>query len=152
MMLRRAIARDLSAMSALHTASFPEGWTGESLASLLASPGAFALIFVEVSSLAAGFVLARVAADEAEILTLAVRPNARRKGLGRALMKAAAAQARKMGARAMFLEVGETNAPARALYQSLGFEEAGHRKDYYGHESGLVLRADLPLPGPPIGK
>jgi ribosomal-protein-alanine N-acetyltransferase len=148
MMLRRAVARDLPAMSALHTASFPEGWTGESLASLLDSPGTFALIFIEMSSLAAGFVLARVAADEAEILTLAVRPNARRKGLGRSLMKAAATHARKMGAHAMFLEVGETNGPARALYHSLGFEEVGRRKDYYGQESGLVLKADLP----PIGK
>lgn len=152
MMLRRAIERDLPTMSALHAASFPEGWTGESLGALMASPGVFAFILIEVSSMPAGFVLARVAADEAEILTLAVRPNARRKGLGRSLMKAAAAQARKMGAQTMFLEVGEMNAPARALYQSLGFEVSGHRKDYYGRETGLVLKAALPLPGPAIGK
>jgi len=152
MMLRRATARDLPAMSALHAASFPDGWTGESLGDLLASPGAFAFISIEVSSLAAGFVLARVAAGEAEILTIAVRPNARRKGVGRQLMEAAARQARKMGATAMFLEVGETNAPARALYKGLGFAEAGRRKNYYGAENGLVLKAELPLSAPALGK
>lgn len=152
MMLRCATTHDISAMSALHAASFPDGWTGESIAQLMASPGAFAFIVIERSSLPAGFVLARVAADEAEILTLAVRSEARRKGLGRALMKAAATRAKKIGANAMFLEVGETNAPARTLYQSLGFEQTGRRKDYYGHDSGLVLKADLPLSGPAIGK
>ncbi len=152
MMLRRAVPSDLSALTAMHAASFSESWTGEALGALLDSPGAFAFIGIEMSSLAAGFVLARVAADEAEILTIAVRPNARRKGLGRALVKAAAAQAKKMGAQAMFLEVGETNAAARALYRSLGFAQAGRRKDYYGHESGLVLTAKLPLCGPAIGK
>jgi ribosomal-protein-alanine N-acetyltransferase len=152
MMLRRAMARDVPAMSALHAASFPTSWTSESLGELLASPGAFAFIAVEVSSLANGFVLARVAADEAEILTIAVRPNARRRGIARALMEAASAQAKKMGARTMFLEVGETNVPARGLYESLGFAEAGRRKDYYGAENGLVLKAQLPLSGPALGK
>ena len=152
MMLRRATERDLPAMSALHAACFPEGWTGESLATLMSSPGVFALIFIELSSLAAGFVLARVAADEAEILTIAVRPNARRKGSARALMEAAAGHAQKMGAHSLFLEVGETNAPALGLYKSLGFEQVGRRKNYYGHENGLVLKARLPLSAPPIGK
>lgn len=152
MMLRRATARDLPAMSSLHAASFPQGWSAEALGSLLASPGAFALMFIEVSSLAVGFVLARVAAEEAEILTIAVRANARRKGLGRALMEAAAAEAQKMGARIMFLEVGETNAPARELYKRLGFEEAGRRKDYYGQDNALVMKANLPFTGPAIGK
>jgi len=152
MMLRRATARDLPAMSALHAASFPEGWTGESLGALLSSPGAFAFISIEVSSLAAGFVLARAAADEAEILTIAVRPNARRKGIARSLMEAAAKEARKMGAKSMFLEVGQFNRPARHLYENLGFAEAGRRKDYYGAENALVLKAELPLSPQALGK
>jgi [ribosomal protein S18]-alanine N-acetyltransferase len=152
MMLRRATARDLSAMSALHAASFPDAWSGVSLGELLASPGAFAFIAIEVSSLAAGFVLARVAAGEAEVLTIAVRPNARHKGLGRVLMEAAAAHAREMGARTMFLEVGETNAAARRLYRTLGFAEVARRKGYYDTENGLVLKAELPLSAPALGK
>ncbi len=152
MMLRRATASDLPAMSALHAASFPESWTVESIGELLASPGAFAFIAVDVTSLAAGFVLARAAADEAEILTIAVRPDARKKGVGRDLMEIAARHAQKEGAKAMFLEVGQSNRAARKLYQSLGFAEAGKRKDYYGAEDGLVLKADLPLRSTALGK
>ncbi len=87
--------------------------------------------------------LARAAADEAEILTLAVRPEARGKGLGRALLQAAINQARTLGAATMFLEVGADNPHALALYAGLGFAKVGARKAYYDGRDALVLR--LPL-------
>jgi len=152
MMLRRATVLDLSAMSALHAASFEDAWSAEAFESLLAPPGTFAFVAIEVSSLASGFVLARVAADEAEILTLAVRPNVRRRGIGRALMQEAAACAHNMGAISMFLEVSEFNAQARGLYSALGFRAVGRRKGYYEGRNGLVLTAELPLSAPALGK
>jgi ribosomal-protein-alanine N-acetyltransferase len=98
-----------------------------------------------------GFVLARVASDEAEILTLAVTPHARRSGLGRSLVAVAAETALARGARAMFLEAAFDNAAALGLYASLGFEAVGRRRSYYGPmRDALLLRAALPLP--PLGK
>ena len=85
-----------------------------------------------------GFVLARTAADEAEILTLCTRPAARRRGVARQLLACLAKQLGKQGAVSLFLEVGADNAPAIALYQSAGFAEVGRRSGYYaGVEGGL---------------
>lgn len=106
---------------------------------MLAGPGTFAFAHDD------GFVLARAAADEAEILTLAVRPAARGKGLGRALLQAAIQKAKALGATTMFLEVGADNPAALALYAGLGFTKVGARKAYYEGRDALVLR--LPLAG-----
>ncbi len=90
-------------------------------------------------------ILARVAADEAEILTLAVAPPSRRAGLGAALLRAAMRHAGRVGARTMFLEVAVTNGAARALYASFGFREAGLRRGYYiDGTDALVLRSGFP--------
>jgi ribosomal-protein-alanine N-acetyltransferase len=95
----------------------------------------------------AGFVMGRVAAGEAEVLTLAVRPAVRRGGCGAALMRALMAEAARRGAQEMFLEVAEGNAAARALYAGLGGTEAGRRRRYYPDGSdALVLRLPL-MPG-----
>jgi ribosomal-protein-alanine N-acetyltransferase len=128
-------------MAAIHEASFPprERWGEDAMRLQLALPGAFA--FIDASG---GFVLARVAADEAEVLSLAVMPEARRSGLGRALLAAAMARARELGAATIFLEVAAANAAARALYAAAGFLEVGTRPNYYpGGAAALVLRASL---------
>ncbi len=78
-----------------------------------------------------GFVLARVVAEQAEILTLAVHPDARRRGEGRALIHEAEALAQARGAKQMFLEVRDDNTAAKALYESAGYVSAGYRKNYY---------------------
>lgn len=139
--LWEAAAADAPALAALHAAAFPPGeaWGPDAILLMLAMPGAFGL-WRE----AEGFVLARAAAGEAEILTLAVAPVARRRGLGAALLAAAMGAARARGAEAMFLEVSEGNAPARALYRSFGFAEVGRRRRYYPDGSdALVLRRGL---------
>ena len=130
---------DPAPLAALHAASFPDAWDAKAIADLLTTPGTFA---VQADD---GFVLARVAAGEAEILTLAVAPRARGKGLGRALLQAAISRAHAIGAETMFLEVGADNPAARALYGSLGFTKVGERKGYYQGRDALVLR--LPLAG-----
>ena len=124
-------------LAKLHGLCFARAWDAETLSRMLANPGSFAFVHDD------GFVLARVAADEAEILTLAVRPQARGKGLGRALLQAAINKARALGAATMFLEVGADNPHALALYAGLGFAKVGTRKGYYEGRDALVLR--LPL-------
>jgi ribosomal-protein-alanine N-acetyltransferase len=133
-------ADDLSALAGLHEACFTQAWTQDALRDLLKIAGTLAF------SAPDGFVMVRVADDEAEVLTIAVAPGARRRGVGAALLHEGARHARKLGARTMFLEVGESNAAAMALYARAGFRTVGRRRSYYGaFEDALVLRADLPL-------
>ena len=126
-------------LAALHAACFDRAWDAATLSRMLADPGTFAFVHDD------GFVLARAAGDEAEILTLAVRPEARGKGLGRALLQAAINQARALGAATMFLEVGADNpACARALCR-IGFCRSARAKPIMTGRDALVLKA-LPLP------
>ena len=92
-----------------------------------------------------GFVILRHAADEAEILSIGVLPAVRRQGVGRTLLAAAVEHAGAAGAAAIFLEVGEDNAIARALYEMAGFVPVGRQPDYYrraGHSgvAAIVMR------------
>jgi tRNA threonylcarbamoyladenosine biosynthesis protein TsaB len=142
---------DPGALAILHAQAFDHPWDAAAIADLLAGPGVFAF------AAPSGFVLARAAGGEAEILTLAVIPAARGRGLGRDLMQAAATHAVTLGATSLFLEVGTDNPAALALYNGLGFMRAGQRKGYYdshsqsgGSQTGrdaLVLKAALPLAG-----
>lgn len=121
---------DPAALAAIHAEAFEAPWDAATLAELLASPGVFAVAEDY------GFILIRVVVDEAEILTLAVRPTARRAGLGARLVEAAVVRAAALGAERMFLEVAEGNAAARALYARSGFVEMGRRRGYYSHADG----------------
>lgn len=132
-------AAALDLLAALHARCFAEAWPRESLAKLLATPGAFALLAVEAGE-PVGFALARAAGGEAEILTVCVRPEARRRGAGRALLAAVEREARARGAEALFLEVADDNLAARALYLGRGFAQVGRRPAYYGARDALVLR------------
>jgi ribosomal-protein-alanine N-acetyltransferase len=93
---------------------------------------------------AGGMMLIRVAADEAEILTIGVAPEARGTGLGARLLDTAAAVARDAGAAKLFLEVSARNAPARALYTKAGFTQVGRRRRYYADGADALIMA-LPL-------
>ncbi len=129
------------AMAAIHAGAFPPTarWGEEAFAAQLSLPGVFGLI-----EPAGGIALARVTADEAEILTLAVVPSARGRGLGRALLALAMARARAHGARRIVLEVSAGNKSARALYEAAGFAAVGRRRRYYPDGSdALVLAAVL---------
>jgi ribosomal-protein-alanine acetyltransferase len=92
----------------------------------------------------AGYVVALDAADEGEILNLAVAPAGRRTGLGRALVQHMLEALTARGVRQVYLEVRESNAPARALYAAHGFTEIGRRQQYYRRpvEDAIVLRRD----------
>jgi len=133
---------EVAVLAGIHRRCFEEAWDAAALAGLLAMPGAVALVAREPAAGALpvagalGFVLLRVAADEAEILTLAVVPEARRQGLGRRLLRAALGAACGAGAARLFLEVAEDNEPALALYSSEDFAPIGRRREYYRRVSG----------------
>ncbi len=130
-----------AAMAAIHASAFPPGarWREESFAAQLALPGVFGLIDPE-----GGFILMRIVAEEAEVLTLAVAPAVQRRGIGRALLAEAMVRTRAAGARRILLEVSEQNEAARALYGAAGFAEIGRRRRYYADGAdALVLAAML---------
>lgn len=131
----------LGLLAELHAACFTEKWDALALARLMASPGAFALLAIpEATPL--GFVLARLAGGEAEILAIGVAPAGRRRGLGAALL---AAVHRRVGAAPLFLEVAAGNAPAIGLYRASGFRQVGIRPAYYTDlQDALVMRRDAP--------
>lgn len=93
------------------------------------------------ADLARSVLVLQLAADEAEILTLAVVPAARGQGLATKLMSCGIGIARKRGVQRLFLEVAMDNAAALALYQRLGFGEAGRRKSYYRRGAGKRVDA-----------
>jgi len=133
-----------SRLAALHAAAFERPWSAEEIEKLFDNQALFALVCRAPEPV--GFILAWAAAGEAEVLTLAVAPEARRQGRGGALVVAACAAAVVRGAGAIYLEVAEDNFAAHALYAKLGFTEAGRRAGYYGDgASAVVMRRTLPM-------
>lgn len=122
-------------LAALHAEAFDAPWDAEAFQALLGQPG------VEAAETGDGFILIRTAAGEAEILTLAVRPPARRRGVGAHLLAQGAILAGAGGAERLFLEVAEDNVAARALYARAGFVEAGRRRGYYARPTGPAADA-----------
>lgn len=146
MKLRPAWDHEAGDLARVHAQAFDHPWSASEIAELMGSPGAFAMIAEDAAP--AAFILCRAVAGEAEILTLAVEPAARRQGLARALVEAAAGVARIAGAEAMFLEVADDNVAAIGLYEAAGFGRAGLRRGYYdrgpqGYVDALVMRLDL---------
>lgn len=125
-------------LAALHKAAFAdEPWDGPSFTALLAQPGMHGLIDPR-----GGFLLLRVVADEAEIITIGAGPK--RQGVGRALLQAGLDYARNRGVAAVFLEVAAGNLAGRSFYDSFGFAQAGMRRKYYANgEDALVLKLSL---------
>jgi len=132
-------ATELDAFARLHGKCFAEAWDVDALATLMAMPGAFALLaHDEDSGALLGFVMIRGAGGEAEIITLGVDPGRRRRGLGRALLAAGLNEAAARGSARLFLEVAADNAAALALYRAAGFSEIGRRADYYHRPDGTM--------------
>lgn len=138
-------------LPAIHEEGFARPWSGHEFAALLAQEPVFGYGVWRIGARGSGpvgFVLARLAAGEAEILTIAVSRAVRGRGLGRDLMEAVLRDLHGRRAEALFLEVGEANLPALALYRRLGFREVARRPGYYGGDvrprtDALVMRRDL---------
>jgi ribosomal-protein-alanine N-acetyltransferase len=141
-----ASLRDAPKLAQLHGASFHRGW-GE---------GEFDQMLAERNTLVhrlrrgrktIGFAVSRIAADEAEILSIAVDARHRGRGLSRDLLLTHLGHLAGRGVRTVFLEVEENNQPARRLYDRAGFAVTGRRERYYRQDSqqlnALIMRRDL---------
>jgi ribosomal-protein-alanine N-acetyltransferase len=132
-------------LRALYDECFEEPFGADAFRSLLASPGMWATIAQNRDGEAAGFAVARCVADEAEIISIGVRPADWRCGIGAALLADVMVRSIKLGVRTIFLEVSEQNSPAQALYAGAGFLQVGRREDYYkdktnGGVAALIMR------------
>ncbi len=143
---------DVAAMASLHAGAFSHVWSSDEIAALLVSDAVHALVIRRPNPYGSrallGFVIYRMAADEAEILTIAIDRRKRRKGLGRQLMDEVSRRLYADRIGHLFLEVDADNTPALALYRKMGFKKVGERKAYYaspdqGAGTALVMRYNL---------
>jgi [ribosomal protein S18]-alanine N-acetyltransferase len=137
-----ATPRDASRLAQLHAASFHRGWGESEFEIMLAERNTLAHR-MRIGQKVIGFAVSRMAADEAEILSIAVAPSHRGRGLSRNLLLTHLGHLAGRGIRAVFLEVEENNQPARRLYERAGFGIAGRRERYYQQASGEQLHAVL---------
>lgn len=147
---------DLGWLARLHKACFTDAWSRADLAHMLALPGGFGLLaklndpyLLGLHGLrGAGFALACITKDEAELLSIGVAPPFRRHAVGRALLQATIARCRAAGVRWLFLEVATDNVAAQKLYERFGFTVVGRREGYYARPNGarcaaFTMRCDL---------
>ena len=154
--IRPAVDADITAMVAIERASFSDPWTAAAIASTLRYDHMRVLVAEERGGVSGdnggdgagrplGYVVAMIAGPEAEIADLAVSPDARRRGIGRAMIDRLLADLGAVGVVSVFLEVRESNHAARALYESRGFHGIGRRRRYYRLpvEDALLLKREL---------
>jgi [ribosomal protein S18]-alanine N-acetyltransferase len=152
MTVRDAGVEDCEVLAEMHGEAFRRGWSGAEFEALLVQPGVHALIADWRTALGrrrpAGFILVRIAADEAEVLSIAVVPDCRRRGVGRRLLEEALRRLYRERVASLHLEVEDGNAAALALYRRMDFAETGRRPNYYGQgtappRGALVMRRQL---------
>ena len=147
-LIARVDAKYAEECAGLHADSFSYPWPPGDIESLLVARSTFADGAFGKAGELQGFILSRLAADEAEVLTIAVKPRKRGKGIAAKLMAANMARLTLSGAKSWFLEVEAQNVSALALYKRFGFERVGERKSYYRTPDGdaalaYILRRQL---------
>ena len=135
-----ATPRDAETLSRLHRASFHRGWSAGEFRQMLTERNVLAHR-LRLGKRTTGFIISRAAADEAEILSVAIDANYRGRGLSRDLLRTHLGYLAGHGLKTVFLEVEENNRPARALYEKAGFRTVGRRERYYKDSSGEHLNA-----------
>lgn len=145
--IRPASPVDANALADIHASCFARPWPADSLRTLIADPTGAGFVALDAQGMPAGFVLGRIAADEAEILTLAVMPPHRRQGMAAALCAHLVTALSTRGAATLFLEVSRAQRPALSLYAGLGFARVGLRPHYYEDGSDAILMRLAPVPG-----
>lgn len=136
----------LDAAADLERECFPDPWSKEEMEAALQNP-AFHCLGEIVDGKLVSYIMTSSASDECEILNVAVKPEYRRRGIGESLLSKALCRAEEKGATTVWLEVRESNAPAKALYEKLGFSKVGTRKNYYKKpvEDAVIMMCRLPL-------
>ncbi len=150
--ITEATAADAEDLAALYAEALPPGWPAAELAAACGDPNRAVLKATDGAHLA-GFIIVQFAADEAEILAIAVAKRQRRLGHAASLLRAAAKTCGRRLTSCIYLEVAESNGPARKLYEKFGFVVIGCREHYYrspssAPETALVMRRDAKIPAP----
>lgn len=140
----RATPEDAAAIAALETLTFSAPYTEKSVRDMLSSTIRPSFVVRDGGELL-GYLLGQMIVPEGELLRIAVRPSARRRGVGRALIEAFLAHLQANGCTVCFLDVREHNAPAQALYSSYGFTPLDRRKGYYHLPTEDAIVMQLPL-------
>jgi len=145
--IRPAQPADVAAVAAIERAVFSDPWSANDFTECLAAE--IPLLVAVRGPTVAGYAVAHYAADEGEILNLGIAVAHRRGGIGRALVERLLEELRERGVRIVYLEVRESNAAARRLYESMGFAAVGRRARYYRRpvEDAVILRAGIPAAG-----
>ncbi len=133
----------VSQIAALEKICFSEPWSENSIASELSNPLSLWLV-AEIDGTLAGYIGSQSVLGESDVMNVAVSPDYRRQGIGEALVLALVEELKKLGNHCLSLEVRLSNAPARSLYEKLGFAEVGRRPNYYRNpkEDALILRKE----------
>lgn len=127
----------LNELENLHRACFPsKPWTAQDFTDLKKSG-------CDIIASQNGFIVYRAVADEAEIITIGVHPDARRGGIASAMLVVAEQDLRARGIKKLFLEVAENNAPAHKLYERAGFHQIGIRPKYYDGVDAIMMEKEL---------
>ena len=136
-------ARHVAPIAALEQQCFSDPWSEAAIAPELENPLSLWLVAEQGDTLL-GYIGSQSVPPEADMMTRAVAPEARRQGIAEALVHALEAALREKGTESLTLEVRVSNLPARTLYEKLGFEPVGLRKNYYFHpkEDACILRKD----------
>jgi ribosomal-protein-alanine N-acetyltransferase len=145
--ISQAIPGDAAELAHLHAEVLPPGWPAADIAAFCGDSGRIVIKAMDGAALL-GFAILQFAADEAEILTVAVALQAQRRGVGSAIMEKAIAMCKERLISCIYLEAAETNSPALRLYEKFGFSTFTRRKNYYqsvrpAPESALIMRLDI---------
>lgn len=149
-----AVPQDSGVLARIHAACFPQGWSAQDIAGWLERSDTLGWV-CRVREMAVGFILVQDLGEAADILTLAVEPDWRRRGVALGLVEAGARAMHARGAGRLLLDVRADNTAALGLYQRMGFAPDGVRRGYYRGEDGGVCDAVLmslalgALPGSP---
>ena len=144
MIIRKMNLGDVSAIAELEKICFSDPWSENSIASEIDNRLSYWLV-AEVDGVVVGYVGSQTVLDASDMMNLAVSPDYRRQGVGQALVNALVEHLQENKVIALLLEVRVSNAPAIALYESMGFEQVGRRPKYYHNprEDALIMRKEL---------
>ena len=133
----------MAQVAGLEKLCFSDPWSENSIASELCNSLSMWLV-AETDGIVVGYVGSQTVMDETDMMNIAVHPDCRRQGIAAALVNALVASLQDMGSHSLTLEVRASNAPARALYDMLGFQQVGLRRNYYHNpkEDALILRKE----------
>jgi [ribosomal protein S18]-alanine N-acetyltransferase len=146
-LISQALPRDAADLAQLHAQALPPGWPAPDIAAFCGNAGRIVLKAIDGTVLL-GFAILQFAGDEAEILTIAVAQEARRRGIASLIMEKAIEICKERPVACVYLEAAESNGPALGLYGKFGFSTFAYRKNYYqaarlAPEAALIMRLDI---------